>query len=190
MEIHLYDINSFQTVMKKYLSASHPVFLIGHTNITSIYDTGRNDLNYQAIEKHGFNVIAYPSNGGSAITQAGDVGFYFGTPRPNDGWALYIMECLRQWLSTKQLHVQISNNDLLIYGRKVLGYTAVTTGSYTASSIFVAMHNSQELIDEICLKPKTKQSCGFFEFGISEDEVVEQVQMYTKHYIKMVEGRH
>lgn len=176
---YMYNI----TYYKKFKT---PVLLIGITDKLTIYYTNKNDANFDSLNNIEYTVINYPSNGGTAISQTGDLGFYFGIRGKHQGWCLYIYNNIKLWLKELGITAKIINNDFTIHGRKVMGYTETIDPSYSHSAIFVAMSNSKDLIKTICLKPKNKEFGGFNEYGITISDIIERVEQATYNYITLI----
>ena len=180
------DTTQYMSNIKHYRESKYPVLLIGVTDKLTIYYTGKDDADFSRLIGFDYNIIEYPSNGGTAVSQPGDLGFYLGIPGKHQGWSLYVYKYLLRWLSTLGINAKIINNDFTIHGKKLMGYTETIDGIYSHSAIFVAMTNSKELIDLVCLKPKNKDVGGFNEYGITNAELIEKVELATTQYLELI----
>lgn len=158
-----------------YRERNEAIVLIATTPKLYVYYTFKNDLNLEKVKELGATIIEYPSNGGSAITAKGDLGIYCGIPGSHSGFSKFIYAEIIQSLRQYGIEANRVNNDLTIHGKKVMGYTSTCINNYTSTAIFIAMHNSTDLINELCLKPKTKDAAGFMEYGITREEVLQMI---------------
>lgn len=182
------DTRTYLDAFRNYRQANLEVLLIGTTTDLTVYDTGRGDINHEAAEKYNAIIIPLTSNGGSAITLPGDIGLYYGTPGHSVGWCKFVFSKLIAWLSTQGILAGIRNNDLTIFGKKFAGYTEHPSDTYSTGLIFVAMNNAQELVREICTKPKTKNTIGLRDFGLIADDIINVVIQATNEYLEFTKG--
>lgn len=188
--VHVLEVSKYIETLTKYQDLGQNLLFLGTADVPAIYYTHKNDINREVVLKDGYTLVEYPSNGGSFVVQPGDMVACFTLFQERPGWAMWVLTQLQQWLSQYHITVVIYTNDLLIHGRKVMGYTETTANGMTISAIVIAMHNSQELVDKICLKPKAKHTCGLYEFGITNQEVLDKIIEYTKTFIdNMVGGK-
>lgn len=175
-------VNYLPTI-QRYYNSTIPVLIFGVTDVLTVYNTNKKDLNLTYCNFVKAVVINYSSNGGAAVSSPGDLGVYFGNKGNHLTWPKYILQELYKFLMGKGLSPSIENNDLTLYSKKVLGYTTSFDGEYTNCSIFIAMNNSQDLVSNICLKPKTRQTAGFHEYGITKHELIEVIIKSTQNYL-------
>ena len=178
--------SDFIPVIISYRETVQPVLILGHTDKLTVYNTLKNDCNLVACEELGAYVISYVSNGGTAVSNVGDLGAYFRIKGKHFKWCKYVINKIQMWLVLHGVNAYIEHNDLLIYGKKVLGYTENDEGEYVSGSIFIAMTNSTDIVKKICLKPKTRQCSGLNEFGITQTEISEVIISATKEYIDLI----
>lgn len=179
------DTTEYLPIIARHRDCPSPnsLLLIGTTSQLTVYDTGKNDVNLEACERHNAIVIPYVSNGSTAVSSIGDLGIYFGIQGYHQYWCKYIFAALKLYLQSKGVHVKEENNDLTLYGRKIMGYTEHPDSDYSSGSMFIAMTNSQDLVNEICLKPKVRVTAGLNEFGISVNEIAEVIIEATNNYL-------
>lgn len=182
------DSKEYLNIIQQYSNKKEPVLLIGVTTDLTVYTTGKNDTNFEAFKNLNAILIPYKSNGGTAVSAPGDLGIYFRIPKRGTGWCLFIYKELRNFLISYGIEANITNNDLTIHGKKVAGYTEDSDSNYSTGSIFIAMNNSQELVNEICLKPKTRETAGLSDYGLTVDEVIDVIKTATKKYLKLIGG--
>lgn len=180
------DTAEYLPIIDRYRNSSQPVLAIGITNQLIVYDTGKNDIDRQICQSYKAIIIPYISNGGSAISNIGDIGVYFGIKGKYFGWCKYVRGAIKQWLMAQGISPHEENNDLTIHGKKVLGYTEHPGAEYSSGSIFIAMTNSQELVNKICKKPKTRKTAGLNDYGITANEISEVIIQATKDYLSLV----
>lgn len=185
---HISDTRTYLENFAKCRQIKDNVLLIGTTTDLTVYDTNKNDINYDACYDNNAIIIPMISNGGSAVTLPGDIGFYFSSPEYSEGWCKYVFAMVQEWLSSKGILADIRNNDLTIFGKKFAGYTEHPNKNYSFGIIFIAMNNAQDLVRAICTKPKTKDTIGLKNFGIIADEIIEVVINASKSYLKFMKG--
>lgn len=180
------DTTEYLSIIDKHRNSSQPVLVIGLTDQLIVYDVGKNDIDRQSCQLYKVFMIPYVSNGGSAISNIGDIGVYFGIKGKYSGWCKYVRGAIKQWLMAQGISPHEENNDLTIHGKKVLGYTGHPGVEYSCGSIFIAMTNSQELVNKICKKPKTRKTAGLNDYGITANEISKVIIQATKDYLLLV----
>lgn len=185
---HISDTKTYLDNFVKCQQSNEVILLVGTTTDLTVYDTGKQDINFEACFKHNAVIIPMTSNGGSAVTLPGDIGFYFSTPGYSEGWCKFVFAKLIVWLSTQGILANVRNNDLTISGRKFAGYTEHPSKDYTFGIIFVAMNNAQDLVREICTKPKTKDTIGLSDFGLIANDITNVVIQATNEYLEFMKG--
>lgn len=178
--------SEYLSIVSKHSKLKSLILGIGITDKLTVYDTNKGDTNFEACNDLGALVIPYVSNGSTAVSNVGDLSVYFGIPGHYSGWCIFVRKRIKDFLTINGLKTQIEKNDLTIYGRKFLGYTATVTEQYSTGSIFIAMVNSQELVDAICMKPKTRQTAGLNDYGFTASELIDVIIKATEDYLKVI----
>lgn len=182
------NVNESLSLIHQYKVNKKPILIICTIPKITVYNTGRNDINLEYCQEYNIPVIPFISNGGSAISNVGDIGVYFGIKNNYGYWCRHVRQAIKLWLSTQGINSHIKNNDLTIHGKKFLGYTEHPNDIYSSGAIFIAMSNSQTLVNEICLKPKTRITAGLNEYGICASEIIDIIIEATNDYLNMMKG--
>lgn len=183
------NTNEYLKIVNNSVKNKSTLLGIGISDKLTVYDTNKGHTNFEACERLGAYVIPYVANGSTVVSSPGDLGVYFGIPGRHYGWSVYVRKQLKRFLEIQGLKTIEENNDLTIYGKKVLGYTEHVNDQYSSGSMFIAMTNSQELVNEICLKPKTRFTAGLNDFGFTATEIIEVIEKATKEYLKLIGGK-
>lgn len=185
---YISDTLTYLDNFAKCRESQETVLLVGTTTKLTVYDTGKNDIDYVSVYDKEAIVIPVTSNGGSAITLPGDIGFYFSKQGYSEGWCRFVFSKIQEWLSSRGIIADYRNNDLSIFGKKFAGYTEHPNKKYSFGIIFVAMNNAQDYVRAICTKPKTKDTMGLRDFGIIADEIIDVVVKATEQYLDFMKG--
>ena len=177
------DTKEYLNIIARYKNSTEPFLGIGITSQLTVYDTGKGDINLNACSELQAIVIPYVSNGGTAVSNIGDLSIYFGVKGNHSNWCKYMFKSIKLWLISQGINAVEENNDITIHGKKIMGYTEHPHSEYSSGSIFIAMTNSQELVSKICLKPKTRKTAGLNEYGITAYEISEVIITATQNYL-------
>lgn len=179
--VHCNNTSEYLPIIVKYQNTT---FLgIGITDKLTVYNSGKGDMNLEACTLHNPTIINYTSNNETIVSNVGDIGVYFGIKDSHSGWCRRILRAIQLYLITKGLSAVEKDSDLTLYDKKILGYTEHINQDYSYGLIFISMVSSQELVRQICLRPKIKATTGLNDYGISANEIIELIIKITNNYI-------
>ena len=154
---------------KHIMNGSHCIF---HTVIESpvvlVHSTTQIDLSICTLLR--YDVYEDFHNGGTIVTNPGDVGFGI-FDSVNNNWSSRFKEYLVNWLRGKGLEASADSNDILVDGYKVCATCVTRYGTIDYTSILVGINTNLEHIKQICKKPMVKIPKGLSEYGITTEEV-------------------
>lgn len=118
----------------------------------------------------GYAVYEAFNNGGTILTEAGDVeiGHWFS---PENGWRDRFVAYFTDWLKAKGLSAVYEDNDVLIDGFKVCGTCITRYGRIDYTGVHIGVNTNLSHIKAICKKPMRKVPKGLSDYGITTEEV-------------------
>lgn len=138
--------------------------------VVLIYRKGQVDES--VCDEMGYNIYELFYNGGTIISNGGDVGMaHFG--EVNNDWCKRFAEHFTKWLKNKGLNAEITKNDILVDGYKVVAMCVTRYGRIDYTCIHIGINTDIEAIKRICKKPMVKVPKGLSEYGITTEEVKE-----------------
>ena len=143
-----------------YVVVERPVAIVHRK--TQVDEALCNALGYEIIESY--------NNGGTIISNAGDVliGHFY---TPENGWCKRFANYFVNWLKAKGLNAVYEDNDVLVDGHKVCGMCITRYGRIDYTGGIISMNVNLDHIKQICRKPMKKVPKGLYDYGITTDEV-------------------
>lgn len=132
---------------------------------------GADNLNEEYCNNNNLNIYKTHQFGGTIINFENDlcVGDY--QPAHND-FGMRIMEGIKDYLASKDIHSIINENDVLIEGKyKVASYMSTFINGCLYTAIHISIDMNLEIIKNICTKPMKKIPKGLSEYGITQNEM-------------------
>lgn len=137
----------------------------------------REQTNQRAINNLNLNCIKANHEGGIIIMSPGDVevgiftkGYYGHDIRTE------ILEAIIQKLIANGIEAQIIDNDVLIDGRKVIGFGSRMVGKILYTAIQISVNINLELIRAVCTKPMFKVPDGLSNYGVTTEYVISVIE--------------
>ena len=143
-----------------YVVVERPVAIVHRK--TQVDEALCNELGYEIIESY--------NNGGTIISNAGDVliGHFY---TPENGWLNRFVNYFVNWLKARGLNAVYEDNDVLVDGHKVCGMCITRYGRIDYTGGIISMNVNLDHIKQICRKPMKKVPKGLYDYGITTDEV-------------------
>ena len=134
--------------------------------------------NYSYIKEHNIEMFDIKTSGGTIVVSKGDVGI--GIFAPTDMANAYLEQIktlFLELLDSREIAYEIDNNDILIDGYKTSSYSSKAFKGMTFGfGVFqFSINVDLELIKNICNKPMVKVPKGLSEFGITTQDIVENI---------------
>lgn len=132
---------------------------------------GADNLNEEYCNNNNLNIYKTHQFGGTIINFENDlcVGNY--QPAHNN-FGMRIMEGIKDYLASKDIHSIINENDVLIEGKyKVASYMSTFINGCLYTAIHISIDINLETIKNICTKPMKKIPKGLSEYGITQNEM-------------------
>ena len=121
-------------------------------------------------EKLGYEIVESYNNGGTIISNAGDVLIgHFGSL--DNGWCDRFISHFVDWLKAKGLNADYVSNDIVVDGYKVCGMCVTRYGCIDYTGGIIGINTNLEHIKQICKKPMVKVPRGLSEWGVTTEEV-------------------
>lgn len=114
------------------------------------------DLRYSdAVTEDGLTILRIPVKGGSIVFNKYDLGILYITNDLIRKWHLDAIQWIKDFLERfyKKERLSISNNDILLDGKKFCGTAHAFMGGYQIGAVFLSVNNSEKLINKYCVKP-------------------------------------
>jgi lipoate-protein ligase A len=154
----------------KYIRNGNSGILFGITDAPVVIVHRRTQVDADACEKMGYEVLESYNNGGTIVSNAGDVviaHFY----APGNDWMIRFSTYFVNWLKNKGLNAVYEDNDVLIDGYKVCGTCITRYGKIDYNGVYIGIYTNLDHIKQICRKPMKKVPKGLSEYGITSEEV-------------------
>lgn len=140
-------------------------------------------LNESAVEQAGIPVLRLNHEGGCIVVNPGDIDIGLFTERDlgnkiKDG----LIQDLAALLQEKGYTSIIERNDLMVEGRKVMGFGSRMFLDILYTAIHISVNMNLELIESICTKPMEKVPGGLSDYGVTTQEVVNILLSRLKMY--------
>lgn len=162
----------------------------------------QNELNIKLKQQSGFDVVLYENNivnygfddepnfdyckannipcicigrnGGTFYINAGDIAVGYVAKGLDNSFGLYLNDKFVKYLKSKKLNAVLDNNDILINGYKVFGWSSHYFTEFDATLIVCHFTMSVDLerIKNICKKSMIKIPKGLTEYKIKTDDIL------------------
>ena len=137
--------------------------------------------NFEYIENNNIEIFDIPTLGGTIVVNRGDIGFGMASPSlaKANAFIFRAKDNLVSLLTNKNLNVSTEHNDVMIDGYKVASCCSILKNNMALSVFQLSLNVNLELIQNICTKPMVKIPKGLSEFGITTEELIENVVIKT-----------
>jgi len=164
-----------------------PTFGILQNNKMMVYYRMEDQVCLDYCKEHNIPTYHIPSMAGPIVANVDDLALMLWLPgRQDKGWGKHLLSHLQHYLTKKGLIINLESNDMLLNWAKVAGYSERQFPQGTGCVAFIAMRNSQDIVNTICLKHRDKVTDGLLAYGITISEVREQVTIATQEYLKLM----
>jgi|LGOV01.1.fsa_nt_gb hypothetical protein len=132
-------------------------------------------------------IVDIPYTKGAVISNTGDLAIMIYMPNTNKiTWGTYVFNKLKTYLISQGLRITLSSNDILLYNKKIGGYSESIESHGTIGVLFIAMEDAQDIVNTICLKHTDKQTAGLHDYGITTNEVRAEIIKASEDYLKAI----
>lgn len=141
----------------------------------------KTQVDEEVCTKLGYTVYEAFNNGGTILTEIGDVeiGHWY---VPNNGWLKAFTDYFMEWLKGKGLNARYEDNDILVDDYKVCGTCITRYGRIDYTGVHIGINTNLDHIKAICKKPMHKVPKGLSEYGITTEEVEQMFLVFCKNY--------
>lgn len=139
----------------------------------------KTQIDEEVCKEIGYTVYEAFNNGGTILTEAGDVeiGHWY---VPENGWRDRFVEYFVAWLKFKGLNAVYYDNDVFVDGYKVCGTCITRYGRIDYTGIHISINTNLDHIKAICRKPMVKVPKGLREYGITTEETEQMFLDFCK----------
>jgi hypothetical protein len=182
------DLTKLDDTMTTVLMQSTPSLGILENNIRCVFRRPNDDrVNLELCNELEIPVIPISSTKGAVISNINDIAAMVWIPGYNVvSWGAYIFNRLAHYLTGQHLKMTLVNNDILLYGKKIGGYSEEITARGVVGVLFIAMEDAQELVNQICLKHTDKKTAGLHNYGITNTEIKDLIIRETEVYLTLL----
>ena len=154
--------------------------LYGTTDAPVIIVHRRTQVNAEMCEDMGYTVLESYNNGGTIVSNAGDVliGHF---AEPDNGWRDRFIAYFIEWLKSKGLNAEFVSNDIVVDGYKVCGMCITRYGRIDYTGGIISMNVNLDHIKAICRKPMKKVPKGLSDYGITSEEVEQMFLAFCQY---------
>lgn len=130
----------------------------------------KNQIDKTTCEEMGYDVYEACYNGGTIVGGIGSIAIIH-FQKINNGWLMRFVNYFVDWLKSKGLNAEYTNNDILVDGYKVCGMCVTRYGRIDYTAGFIGVNTNLDHIKAICQKPMQKVPRGLSDYGITTEEV-------------------
>ena len=174
MEIYKTTLDEVNDLVFEILSEQKEamVYCIADENCAVIGTNGGADL--QNIQKLNLKTVEIKHEGGTIILSPGDVDIGIFT-KGYEGHAYRdnLINLIIEKAAEKGYKAVVSGNDVLINGRKVIGFGSRYYGEILYTAIHIAVYINLELIKTICTKKMSKTPDALSNYGIYTTDILD-----------------
>ena len=137
--------------------------------------------NYEYINEHNIEILNIQTMGGTIVVSEGDIGFGL-TRSTNTETNRFLEQAKNNLISVLERHncvVNVIDNDILVDGFKVASYCSKILGNVCLGVFQLSVNVNLDLIQHISNKPMVKTPKGLSEFGITTEELEQDVVLKT-----------
>ena len=147
------------------------VFCVPDENCAVVGSNGGANMNM--IKNKGIKLVQIKHEGGTIILSPGDVEIgIFTNGYIGNEYRQNIINDIINILKDKGHDPVISGNDVLINGRKVIGFGSRMFGNILYTAIQISININLGLIKSICTKPMAKEPDGLMNYGVTTDDIL------------------
>lgn len=147
------------------------VFCIPEENCAVVGSNGGANMNM--IQKKGIKLVQIKHEGGTIILSPGDVEIgIFTNGYTGNEYRNAIVNSIIDILKNNGYKPVISGNDVLVNGRKVIGFGSRMFGGILYTAMQISININLDLIKSICTKPMTKEPDGLANYGVTTDDIL------------------
>lgn len=140
-------------------------------------------LNESAVKQTGIPVLHLNHEGGCIVVSPGDIDIGLFTERDlGNKIKDNLIQNLAILLQKKGYTSTIEKNDLMVEGKKVMGFGSRMFSNILYTAIHISINTDIELIKNICTKPMEKIPGKLSDYGITTQEVVNILLSQLKMY--------
>lgn len=136
---------------------------------------GSDYINYELAEKLGVYVVELYYKGGTIIGGSGDLGIEIVAPASIELDTDIILKKFYEIISKYVDNVEISGNDILVNGKKVLGSMSRRVGNAFIWAAQVSFEDHSELINQLCSKNSIKEPSYIDDDVLNKDLFMKEV---------------
>ena len=129
--------------------------------------------NLETIKQTGTKLIQINHEGGTIVLSAGDVDIgIFTKDFSGHDYRDKILQRLMSLIEIDKDRIVWDNNDILIDGKKVVGYGSRRYSDILYTAIHISINANLELIQKICTKPMVKVPGSLSDYNIKSEDIV------------------
>ena len=147
------------------------IYCVSDENCAIVGSNG--GANIQEIQNNGIKLVKVNHEGGTIITSVGDVQIgIFTEGYVGNTYRDHILNSIVKKLKNNGHDAKLIGNDILINGKKVVGYGSRMFGKILYTAIQVSVGVDIDLIKSICTKPMVKEPDGLSNYGIATEDIL------------------
>lgn len=129
---------------------------------------------FKAIEQADIKMVQIRHEGGTIVLSPGDVDVgIFTKGFAGKEYREIVVEKIRKKLKETGVETELNGNDLLINGKKVIGFGSRFFGEILYTAIHFAVNTDIELIKKICTKNMNKEPDSLQNYKINTTDILE-----------------
>ena len=182
MDIIEMNASNCEEIIANTVRAQEDAFIMGVTDKVLVLGGDSNEVNIAYCQENNIPIKNIPNVGGCMVLNIGDVEIGYFTTNIQSNWHNEFMENFCKYLTNKRINAKMYGNDLLLDDTyKTASFSTRRLGNLLYIAVHISIDTLDELINNICLKPRNKIPKGLGQYGITTEEVVSFVKTYVNN---------
>ena len=185
-KLNISDLNNVQKEVQNFIKEQREGYLLfSFPKTVCIKGSTTSDVDVSNSKANAVPVVKLFHEGGTIIASPSDVeiGIFTKGFKANDIMSEIIHD-ISEILSEKGFESEITGNDLLVEGKKVLGCGSRKFGEIVFGAMHISLENNTELINKICTKTCIKTPTGLKQYNLSTQNIIDLCQQIFTRYFK------
>lgn len=173
-EVYYVDVNTLTTDLETAVQNEKYGIYISTTNSLYAFH-GSDEIDYELCEKLGVVVAEVFHHGGTIIGGVEDLGIEFVIPQSFGITTKFMLDKFYNIISKYETNVEVSGNDILVNGEKVLGSMTRHVGNAFVWAAQISFCEHRDIIEQICMKRSTKKPGTIKNEKLTKQELLREV---------------
>lgn len=173
-EVYYVDVNTLTTELETAVQNEKYGIYISTTNGLYAFH-GSDEIDYELCKKLGVVVAEVFHRGGTIIGGVEDLGIEFVMPQSFGINTKFMLDKFYNIINKYETNVEVSGNDILVNGEKVLGSMTRHVGNAFVWAAQISFREHNSIIEKICVKKSTKKPGAINNEKLTKQELLGEV---------------